>query len=159
MPSPRLNHHYVTLIKIFFWKYIILLFPNQSMLKEINPEYSLERLMLKLQYFGHPMWRASSLEKPLMTGKIEGRRRRRRQRMRWLDRITDSMEMNLSRFWQMVEDRQRSLACCRPWGCKSWTWFSDWTTSFSRHLQKKVYFYGFLHNHKPIIYRSSLNEQ
>ena len=69
---------------------------NQSMLKEINPEYSLERLMLKLQYFGHLMQRADSLEKTLMLGKIEDRRRRGRQMMRWLDSITDSTDMNLS---------------------------------------------------------------
>ena len=69
---------------------------NQSILKEVNPEYSLEGLMLKLQYFGHMMRRAYSLEKTLMLGKIEGRRRRRQQRIRWLGSITDSMDMNLS---------------------------------------------------------------
>ena len=81
---------------------------NQSILKEISPGYSLERLMLKmkLQYFGHLMRRPDSLEKTLMLGKIEGRRRRGRQRMRWLDGITDSMDMNWSQLQEMVKDRE-----------------------------------------------------
>ena len=117
----KVEHRRIDAFELWFWRRLLRVpwtarRSNQSILKEINPDYSLAGLILKLQYFGHLMWRANSLEKTLMLEKIEGKRRRRWQRVRWLDSTTDSMGMNLSKLGKIVKDR--NLVCWSLWGCK-----------------------------------------
>ena len=122
---------------------------NQSMLKEISTEYSLEGLMLKLkiQYFGCLMWITDSLEKTLMLGKIEGRRKKGWQRVRWLEGVTDSMDMSLS---MGVDDGQGSLGCWSPWGCKEldMTEQLNWLTPtiLTQGWQNGQFCFQFIHN-------------
>ena len=135
----KTEHQRIDAIELWCWRRLLRVpwatgRSKQSILREINPEYSLEGLVLKLklQYFGHLMWTDNSLEKSLLLGKIEGRRRRRRQRMRWLDNITNIMRGKLQ---EMVRDREAWHAAVHG-VTKSQTWLGDWTTIRLRSLKK-----------------------
>ena len=149
----------ISALELWCWRRLLRVFwtarwSNQSILKEISPGCSLEGLMLKLklQYFGHLMWRADSFEKTLTLGNIEGRRRRGRQRMKWLGGITDSMDMSFGKFQELVMDKE-SWHFAIPGVSKSWTPLRDWT---ELNWWQNLWFLLFLSLHYHIYHKYTI---